>query len=214
MLTLSTTPSPDGWRLAAAAEELTVPYLLRQRTEPTRSAREAGVSSFGRVSREPVLLDHANGDFPVFATNAALLYLGERHRRLLDREPRERACALQWLCWESTMLGPLHGSGADHYPSNARSLVPPAALTRHLELLDRRLAGAPFLAGTFGIADLAVWSWAQEYARRGVSLSETPNVEAWCDHISRRPAVRRALARFAPAPLFDVDPLATTTAAQ
>ena len=212
MLTLSISPSPDGWRLAAAAEELTLAYFVRQRSEPPGSRRDAGSSSFGRASREPVLLDHGNGDFPVFAPNAALLYLGERYPRLLDREPRTRACALQWLCWESTMLGPLAAQGADRYASNARKPLALADLHAHLELLDRRLAGSAFLAGTFGIADLAVWSWVEDYAREGLSLEATPNVAAWCDHVSRRPAVRRALARFGKPARDAVDPLTITAA--
>jgi GST-like protein len=59
--------------------------------------------------------------------------------------------------------------------------------------MDRRLAQAPYFAGDFGIADMAIFPWVRPHANQGIDLAEFPNVGRWFDAIAARPAVQRAL---------------------
>jgi GST-like protein len=212
MLKLNATCSPDGWRLAAAAEELSLRYFVETRGEPASNGPKRARTSLATSGRDPILVDHGNDEFPVFAANAALLYLGERHGRLLGREPRARACALQWLCWESAALGPLEDFGRGSFPSNGRPAIPRPTLAASLTLLDRRLGASAFLAGAFGIADLAVWRWVHHYVASGVDLTPVPSLCAWYGTLSERLPLRRALAAFRRKEPREVDPLAITAA--
>jgi len=69
-----------------------------------------------------------------------------------------------------------------------------------LDVLDRRLAEAPYLAGAdYTIADMAVWAWygaLMNGAMYGESakflqVEEYKNVRRWTDAIAARPAVIR-----------------------
>jgi GST-like protein len=76
----------------------------------------------------------------------------------------------------------------DRYRTQAR---------RALEVLEKRLAVAPFLGGeSYSIADIATYPWAHNV---GTFLgkpaeSDYPKLMAWVATIAARPAVARALA--------------------
>jgi GST-like protein len=70
---------------------------------------------------------------------------------------------------------------------------------RQLDVLDRRLAESPYLAGAdYTIADIAVWPWygnlvkGQAYnAGEFLQVQDYTHVQRWADLIGERPAVRR-----------------------
>jgi GST-like protein len=70
---------------------------------------------------------------------------------------------------------------------------------RQLDVLDRRLAESPYLAGDdYTIADMAVWPWygtlvkGQLYeSGEFLQVHEYTHVLRWTDRIAQRPAVRR-----------------------
>jgi GST-like protein len=70
---------------------------------------------------------------------------------------------------------------------------------RQLDVLDRRLAETPYLAGDeYTIADIAVWPWYGGLARgtaygaaEFLSVHEYKHVQRWAETIAQRPAVKR-----------------------
>ncbi len=60
-------------------------------------------------------------------------------------------------------------------------------------VMDKRLGEAPFFAGDYGIADMAIFPWTRSHANQGVDLADFPNVRRWFDEIAARPAVQRAV---------------------
>jgi len=60
-------------------------------------------------------------------------------------------------------------------------------------VMDRRLAKAPYLAGEYSIADMAVFPWIRGYERQGQKLEDFPNVKRWFAAIDARPAVKKGL---------------------
>ncbi len=60
-------------------------------------------------------------------------------------------------------------------------------------MLDRRLGEAEYLAGEYGIADIATFPWLRSWEIQGVTLSDYPNVQRWFSAIEARPAVQRGL---------------------
>jgi GST-like protein len=70
---------------------------------------------------------------------------------------------------------------------------------RQLDVLDRRLAENPYLAGdNYTIADIAVWPWYGQLVRNNVygaaeflSAHEYTHVQRWAEEIANRPAVIR-----------------------
>jgi GST-like protein len=70
---------------------------------------------------------------------------------------------------------------------------------RELDVLNRRLAHHPFIAGDeYTIADIAIWPWYggvvlnRVYgAAEFLSVQDYPHVQRWAKIIDERPAVRR-----------------------
>ena len=71
---------------------------------------------------------------------------------------------------------------------------------RQLDVLDRRLAEHPFLAGPeYTIADIAAWPWYGQFVRgkyygasaEFLQVQEYEHVQRWAAAIAERPAVAR-----------------------
>lgn len=70
---------------------------------------------------------------------------------------------------------------------------------RQLDVLDRRLAESPYIAGeAYSIADIAIWPWygtlvqGEVYnAGEFLSVHEYTHLRRWADEVAQRPAVQR-----------------------
>ena len=52
---------------------------------------------------------------------------------------------------------------------------------------------APFIAGDYSIADMAIFPWLRSWERQGVNIADYPNLKRWFDSIAARPAVERGV---------------------
>jgi GST-like protein len=100
---------------------------------------------------------------------------------------------------------PYLGGGFGHFYAYAPTKIEYAIdrfameVKRQLDVLDRRLAETPYLAGNdYTIADMAVWPWYGGMAKgllygggEFLSVQEYKNTQRWADAIGQRPAVRR-----------------------
>lgn len=156
-------------------------------------------------SKIPALLDRS-GPAPirVFESGAILLHLAEKFRAFLPPDPARRAECLSWLFWQ-VGSAPYLGGGFGHFYAYAPIKIEYAInrfameSKRQLDVLDRRLAEVPFLAGDdYTIADIAVWPWYGSLAQGKVygageflQVQEYRHVRRWADTIGARPAVQR-----------------------
>jgi GST-like protein len=156
-------------------------------------------------SKIPALMDRS-GPQPirVFESGAILLYLAEKFGALLPTESAQRAECLSWLFWQMGSA-PYLGGGLGHFYAYAPVKIEYAIdryameTKRQLDVLDRRLAHSPYLAGDqYTIADIAVWPWYGALAKgllygagEFLQVQQYRNLQRWTDEIARRPAVRR-----------------------
>ena len=64
--------------------------------------------------RIPTLIDHQNGDFVIWESNAIMLYLADKYdteRRLAPADEKERYAMVQWLFFQASGQGPYFGQG-------------------------------------------------------------------------------------------------------
>jgi GST-like protein len=156
-------------------------------------------------SKIPALLDRSGPEpIRVFESGAILLHLAEKFGTFLPTHPRKRAEALSWLFWQMGSA-PYLGGGFGHFYAYAPVKIEYAIdryameVKRQLDVLDRRLAEAEYLAGDeYTIADMAVWPWYGELAKgrlygagEFLGVHEYSNVNRWGDQITKRPAVER-----------------------
>jgi GSH-dependent disulfide-bond oxidoreductase len=156
-------------------------------------------------SKIPALLDRS-GPAPirVFESGAILLYLAEKFGAFLPTEAQARAECLSWLFWQIGSA-PYLGGGFGHFyayaPTKMEYPIDRFAMEvkRQLDVLDRRLAQNPYIAGdTYTIADIAIFPWYGSLvkgwtlnAAEFLSVHEYKHVQRWADMLLERPAVRR-----------------------
>lgn len=158
-------------------------------------------------SKIPALLDRSvEPAIRVFESGSILLYLAQKFDAFIPTDLAGRTETLNWLLWQMG-AAPYLGGGFGHfyayapekleYPINRFTME----VKRQLDVLDRRLAETPYLAGdTYTIADIAVWSWYGQLVRNTVysaaeflSAHEYTHVQRWAEEIAKRPAVVRGL---------------------
>jgi GST-like protein len=156
-------------------------------------------------SKIPALVDRS-GPQPVrvFESGSILVYLAEKFGALLPNEAAARAECLSWLFWQMGSA-PYLGGGFGHFyayaPAKWRYPIDRFAMEvkRQLDVLDRRLAEVPYVAGAdYTIADIAIWPWYGALAKgqlyeagEFLQVQEYRHVVEWADRIAQRPAARR-----------------------
>src|ERR1700681_1080783 len=153
-------------------------------------------------SKIPALMDRSGPTpIPVFESGAILIHLAEKFGAFLPTEPAARAKCLSWLMWQMGSA-PYLGGGFGHFYAYAPTKIEYAIdrfameVKRQMDVLDRRLAEAEYLAGAqFTIADMAVWPWYGGLAK-GLSygageflqVQDYTNAQRWTALTAERPA--------------------------
>lgn len=192
--------TPNGHKPHILLEELGVPYEMHA-VDIFKGAQMA--PDFAAVNpnrRIPALIDEEPGQPPVrvFESGAILLYLAEKFGRFLPTDPPGRMEAISWLMWQMAGLGPMLGQG-QHFWTYAVEKHP-YAIERYtnegmrlLGVMDDTLARRDYLAGDYGIADMACFPWVRIHKLAHLSLETFPHVQRWYGAIRNRPAVQRGL---------------------
>jgi GST-like protein len=198
--------TPNGYKISIALEELGVPYALRFVNINRGEQFEPEFLAISPNNRIPAIVDpEGPGGKPiaVFESGAILLYLGRKFGRLYPSEERARVAVDEWLVWQVANVGPVFGH-YNHFASYAKDKLPYAIgrfgdeAHRLFRVIDERLRGRDFVAGDYSIADIALFCWMRNWGRRGIDITEFPDVKRWHDAIDARPAVVRGLAPKAP----------------
>ena len=196
--------TPNGKKVSIALEELELAYKVI----PINIGRgDQFTPEFLAISpnnRIPAIVDHApaggGAAISVFESGAILLYLAEKTGTLLPKDLRGRTEAYEWLMWQMGGIGPMFGQ-ANHFVAYAPERIP-YAISRYvneakrlLRVLNTRLEGREFVAGSYSIADIASYPWVVSARDRLIKDEfDYPNVVRWLDAIGARPAVTRGMA--------------------
>ena len=199
MIDLYTAPTPNGWKASIVLEELGLPYTVHALDLGKLEQKSEAYLRINPNGRIPAIVDRDAGDFPVFESGAILLYLAEKTGRLLPSDAKGRSRAIQWLMFQMGGLGPMQGQANVFFRYAPEKL--PFAIERYqretrrlYEVLDRRLGEAEYLAGDYGIADIASWPWVTLHGWAGVTLDGLDHLQRWVEAVGARPAVQRGRA--------------------
>jgi glutathione S-transferase len=179
-----------------ALEELGVPY---EKVKIDLQARDQDKSDFLALNpngKVPLLVHDGT---PIFESVAILIHLGETfgvEKKLFPAPGLRRAEALKWLVWANVSLGEAlsrhQNSSSPRVPAerhNAKAAeVAKADVEKHLAILDRALAGKPWVAGdTFSLADLHLAGYVGYLGMCGFDAKRWPNIDAWAKKCTARP---------------------------
>ena len=203
MIDLHYFPTPNGWKVSIALEELELPYRIVGCNIARGEQFEPSFLAISPNNRMPAIVDSepAFGGEPVsvFESGAILQYLAEKTGRLLPVEARARLQALEWMYWQMANQGPMCGQ-AGHFRNYAPEKIeyPIERYTneahRLYRVLDTRLADREFVAGEFSMADILCWPWIHMREHHGQNFEAFPQLERWYEQLLARPAFARGLA--------------------
>ncbi len=193
-------PTPNGWKLSIALEEMELEYRVCPVNISKGAQFETGFLAISPNNRMPAIVDHdpPDGGVPVsvFESGAILMYLGDKSARFYPTALRKRTEVQEWLMWQMGGLGPMIGQ-AGHFKLYAPERLEYAVERYHAEMLrlygvlDRRLEGREYICDDYSIADIACWPWVITYKRQNVDLETFPNVWRWYKTCQGRPGLRR-----------------------
>ena len=195
MIELYTAATPNGHKISIALEELGLPYEVHALSFDRQEQKAPEFLRINPNGRIPAIVDDG---FAVFESGAILLYLAEKTGQLLPSDPMGRSLAIQWLMFQMGGVGPMQGQANvffRYFPEKLQGAIDRYQHeTRRLyEVLDRRLGEAEYLAGDYGIADIATFPWVRIHDWAGVAIDGLEHLQRWMDAIAVRPAVQRGL---------------------
>jgi glutathione S-transferase len=167
VIDLYTAPTPNGWKVSMALEELELPYtphVINLARGEQRTPEFLALNPNGRI---PAMVDREN-DIRIFESGAILLYLAEKSGRLLPSDLEGRYRVIQWLMFQMSAIGPMQGQAVAfvrYFPEEV-----PLAIHRYTnetrrlyQVLDTHLADRAYLADDYSIADIANYSWIRRW---------------------------------------------------
>ena len=196
-------PTPNGWKVSIALEEMGLPYEVK----PVNiGAGEQFTPEFLAISpnnRMPALVDPEGPDgkpLSIFESGAILQYLANKSGQFYPTDIRTRAEVDQWLFWQVGGLGPMAGQ-THHFRQYAPALIKDQrqiayGVRRYTDetnrlygVLNKRLVDREYVAGDYSIADMAIWPWILP-GPQGQDLEDFPHLKAWMERVGARPAVQ------------------------
>jgi GSH-dependent disulfide-bond oxidoreductase len=193
--------TPNGHKITIFLEEAQLPYRIIPVNISKGEQFEAEFLKISPNNRIPAIVDHDPSDggaaISVFESGAILLYLAEKTGKFIATDLRGRTEVTEWLFWQIAGLGPMAGQN-HHFGLYAPEQIP-YAIGRYVKetnrlygVLNKRLSDREYIAGDYGIADMACYPWIVPWQRQQQNLDEFPHLKRWFERIQARPAVERA----------------------
>jgi glutathione S-transferase len=196
---------PNVWKICFLLKELQLKVDMKFLDFNKNEQKQPPHVDYNPNGRIPTLVDPNNEGFPVWESNAILMYLMERYDAenktgFLGSTPEEKAQVIQWLFFQASGQGPYYGQA--HWFIYLHPEEIPSAIKRYqneilrvLGVLEKHLRDREWMVGTqCTLADFALLPYNMFYAPRllpeGVTIaSQFPAVAAWQDRVASRPSV-------------------------
>lgn len=196
-------PTPNGWKISIALEELALPYKVKFINIGKGDQFASEFLKIAPNNRMPAIIDPDGPDgapISVFESGAILQYLGRKTGKLYPTDERMRVEVEEWLMWQMGGLGPMAGQ-AHHFRLYAPDQID-YAIARYTNecnrlygVMNKRLEGRQWLAADqYTIADIACIGWISRHERQAQNLDDFPNLKRWYAAVRARPAVERGMA--------------------
>jgi glutathione S-transferase/GST-like protein len=204
-------PGPNGRKVSIALEEMGLPYEIVPVNILKGEQLRPEFLEISPNNRIPALVDWTpDGErIRIFESGAILQYLGRKSGLLYPGKEPERCWVDSWLFWQMAGLGPMAGQLSwflrvsnipDRDPRDYSYSIHRyrKEVTRLYGVLERQLEGRSYICDLYSVADIASWSWVDQYNNQLGGLTDFPNIAAWHTRIAERPAVKRGMTVWTP----------------
>ncbi len=193
--------SPNGKRVRICAAELGVALDEVAIDFARGDARSPDYLALNPMGKVPTLTD---GPFALWESAAILFYLaaGRAPNALWPADVRAQADAMRWLFFCSCHVDPYFTTlVVERFVKARRNLPSDAAhveyatqsLARFVPVLEQHLGARAFVAGGFGLADLALGCTLELSPALGWDLAPFEHVRAWLARCQSRPSWKAAI---------------------
>lgn len=204
-------PGPNGRKVSIALEEMGLDYELVPVNILKGEQQRPEFLQISPNNRIPALVDWTlQGErIRIFESGAILQYLGRKSGRLYPKEEAARCWVDAWLFWQVAGIGPMAGQlswfiRVSNIPDRVESDYSYALhryrkeVMRLYGVLERQLEGRNYICDDYSIADIASWTWVDQYHEHVGGLAQFPHIAAWHARIAERPAVQRGMTVWMP----------------
>jgi len=203
-------PTPNGRKISIALEEMGLAYEIVPVNILKGEQQRPEFLEISPNNRIPALVDVTQGGkrIKIFESGAILQYLGRKSGLFYPSDEAARCWVDAWLFWQMAGLGPMAGQlswfvrVSKLADRDERDFAYPLRryrkeVRRLYGVLERALV-ADFICGDYSVADIAAWTWVDQYQAHIGGLVDYPEVAAWHARIAQRPAVQRGLTVWMP----------------
>ncbi len=201
MIDLYYWPTPNGHKISIGLEEMGLEYQIFPINISQDDQFQPDFLKISPNNKIPAIVDQ-NGPqgqaISVFESGAILQYLGRKTGLFYPTDEIKRVEVEQWLMWQMGGFGPMLGQN-HHFSRFAPERIAYATerylneTKRLYKVLDTQLMGQHYVAGEYSIADMAILPWILRHEWQQIDLEDYPNVKAYMQRLTARPAVQRAL---------------------
>ena len=202
MIELYFWPTPNGFKITIALEELGLPYEVKPINIGIGNQFAPEFLAFSPNNRMPAIIDKEGPDgapVSIFESGAILQYLAKKTGKLIPSDERGQIEVTEWLMWQMGGFGPMLGQ-AHHFNIYAKEKIAYGMerysneANRLYGVLEKRLQKANYVVGNdMTIADIAIFPWTRTYYNQGVDIEAYPLVEAWRTRMFSHPSVQRGM---------------------
>ena len=199
MIELYTSPTPNGYKISVALEELDIPYNVHVVNLQSGDQKKPEFLELNPNGRIPVIVDTDNDNLSIMESGAQLIYLAEKAGKLLPTETKARSKVMQWLMFQMGGIGPMMGQANVFYRYWPGEKIQPVIDRyqnegrRLFEVMETRLRDNEYLADDFSIADIANWCWVRIYKWSGINIDGLDGLQRWMNTMEERPACKKGV---------------------
>jgi GST-like protein len=195
MIDLYTFGTPNGRKVSIALEEMGLSYQTHVIDITKNDQFKPEFLAISPNNKIPAIVDNDNG-MSLFESGVILTYLAEKTGKFMPAPGEARWRVQEWLMWQMAGFGPMLGRAHYflHYNPGKSEFAESwfkAEVPRLYGVLDKQLARSDYVAGDYSIADMAIFPWAASHKFHQADLSQFPNVLAWYNKLSQRPALAK-----------------------
>ena len=185
------TGSGNCWKPAVLMKQLGIAFEWVEVSTLKGETRTPEFLSKNPNGKVP-LLEVAPGKF-LAESNAMLCYLGEG-TPYLPSERWQRAKVLEWMFFEQYSHEPYIATvrfwvhflkKQDEWKDKIAEAMKKGYAA--LDVMERQLGSAPFFAGSYTIADIALYAYTHVAHQGGYELNRYPNISAWLRRVAEQP---------------------------
>ena len=195
-------PTPNGWKISIALEELNLPYrvkLVNINYGDQKNQENIDKLPFSKI---PVIIDFdkLGNKFSICESGNILIYLASKTKKLYGYTKIDKMKINQWVFWQVSNLGPMAGQ-AHHFikyaPNFSNPVILPYAQKRYqkqvtilYKTLDKNLHKNEYIAGDFfSIADISILPWIAQWKDQRQNIDDFRNLKKWFLKCCERPMV-------------------------